>query len=112
MFPGFGSKVNPFEEIPPRRFTSITSLNSVPNPKVPEAAITGFSNFIPAIVTDKSGFWSCFSFRGENGFSAKMSLLPSKTGPSLQQRLFPSVVVIVQPKQAPTPQAILCSILK
>ena len=38
-------------------------------------------------------------------------ILESKTGPSLQQRNFPSVVSIVQPKQQPTPHAMCDSIL-
>ena len=85
---------------------------------MPDAAITGLENLTPAMVRDKSGV-SSFE-RGDNGmedrewgfFSGKIKISPGKTGPSLQQRLLPSFVVMVQPKQAPIPQAMADSMLK
>jgi carbamoyl-phosphate synthase large subunit len=54
LLPSRGSKVRPFTDIPPNLFKSIYRENSLPKPKVPEAAITGFLSFKPAISTLKS----------------------------------------------------------
>jgi hypothetical protein len=54
LLPCLGSRVRPFTDIPPNLFKSIYRENSLPKPKVPEAAITGFFSFKPAISTLKS----------------------------------------------------------
>src|SRR5450756_1128718 len=54
-FPRRGLRVVPLEMIAPRRCTSITRAYSVPHPKQPEAAITGFSRQS-----------ACFRFCGPN----------------------------------------------
>ena len=45
--PSLGCKVSPLELMPPRQLTSYNSLNSSPNPNVPDAAMMGFLNDIP-----------------------------------------------------------------
>ena len=49
--PFHGSSEIPFTVIPPKQFKSICSLYSLPDPKVPDAVVTGFFNVIPAIET-------------------------------------------------------------
>ena len=117
--PWRGSSVSPLLEIPPSLFTSKRLLYSVPKPNVPELPITGFSNFTPAMFTLRSG--SCPAGKGSRRgctlipatsvTGLKRRISPSNTGPSLQQRFFPSVVSITQPRQTPTPQAMWASIL-
>ena len=96
LFPSFLCKVNPLVHIPPSFDRGKYSAYSLPNPKVPEAAITGFLNSTPQIFTFVQ--------------SLKTTSSPRKTGPSLHTLFIPEVVFIVHPKQAPIPQAIRFSI--
>jgi hypothetical protein len=68
---------------------SKNSENSRPNPKVPDAAMTGFFNAMP------------HSFVS----SIKTTSDASNTGPSLQMHFIPALVFWLHPRQAPMPQA-------
>ena len=50
-----GASVVPLSDIEPRMSRSYMPANSRPNPKVPEAGITGFLSVTPESVTDRSG---------------------------------------------------------
>ena len=50
-FPGQGTLATPLVTTAPRRFKSTNSLYSIPEPKVPEAVITGFFSSTPARFT-------------------------------------------------------------
>jgi hypothetical protein len=54
LLPGRADSVNPFVQIPPSKDISKIPSYSLPFPKVPEAAITGFLSLTPAIFTDIS----------------------------------------------------------
>ena len=86
VFPWRGSIVKPLEEIPPSRPMLKTDSYSVPKPKVPELAMTGFFNRKPPMSTLRSALLSLSRFSARAG-SSKMIFCPGKTGPSLQQRL-------------------------
>ena len=49
-FPGQGTLATPFVTTAPNLFKSTKSLYSIPEPKVPDAVMTGFLNSTPAIV--------------------------------------------------------------
>ena len=49
-FPFHASSETPFTVIAPKRFKSINSPYSRPEPKVPDAVVTGFFNVTPAII--------------------------------------------------------------
>src|SRR5512135_2741218 len=53
-FPAIGFNEIPFGMIAPRRLRSKKSLNSGPNPKVPEETTTGFLSVILPILTVRS----------------------------------------------------------
>ena len=50
-FPGQGTLATPLVTTAPSRFRSTNSLYSSPDPKVPEATMTGFFNSTPARFT-------------------------------------------------------------
>ena len=58
--PSQGVLATPLVVTAPSLFRSTNSLYSIPDPKVPEAVVTGFLKVTPAILTDKSGFGICF----------------------------------------------------
>ena len=50
-FPSQGTLATPLVTTAPRRFKSTNSVYSIPEPKVPEAVMTGFLNSTPAMLT-------------------------------------------------------------
>ena len=100
--PGHGTLETPLVTTAPKRFRSTNSPYSCPEPKVPDAVITGFFSSTPAILTAVFIYSSTSSARN--------------TGPSLQTRALwtlewgsTSFVLQTQARHAPMPQAILSS---
>ena len=74
-FPGHGTLATPLVTTAPSLFRSTKSTYSIPEPKVPDAVITGFLNLTPAIST---AVFISFLLNHKSKVSA------SKTGPSVQ----------------------------